>query len=150
MQQDLIQTHTPLVQAPPEHQAEQPQNQHVKWAKKGEEKNQPSENENGRVTVEKPIERELIGRPIIRGRRKGSEGLRYDTAVQNVEATQRSNMDSKNFKCHRKLDRIRWSKTHNHDVADKLLSQLNTFSQAITDYVRTTAQGRVPTPTGNT
>ena len=100
--------------------------------------------------MENPTERELIGRPIIRGRRKGVERLRYDTAFRSVEATQRSNKDSKNFKRHRKLDRIRWSKTHKHDVADKLLSQLNTFSQAITDYVRTTAQGRVPTPTGNT
>ena len=150
VQQDLIQTQPPHIQAPAENQEEQPQNQHVKWAKarKGDEKKQPSEN--GRVTVENPTERDLIGRPIIRGRRKGSERLRYDTAGQNVEATQRTNMDSKNFKRHRKLDRIRWSKTHNHDVADKLLSQLNTFSQAITNYVRTTAQGRVPTPTGNT
>ena len=32
----------------------------------------------------------------------------------------------------------------------KLLIQLNTFSQAIMDYVRTTAQGSVPTPKGNT
>ena len=140
------------VQIPAEHQVEQPQDQHVKWVntRKGEEKNQPSKNENGRVTVENPTKRELIGRPIITGRRKGLERRRYDTAVRNVEATLRSTRDSKNFKCHRKLDRIRWSKTHNHDVADKLLSQLNTFSQAITDYVRTTAQGRVPTPTGNT
>ena len=46
------------------------------------------------------------GKCIIRGRRKGSERLRYDTAGRNVEATQRTNMDSKNFKRHRKLDRI--------------------------------------------
>ena len=152
VQQDLIQTQPPNVQIPAEHQVEQPQGQQVKWEKtrKGEEKNQPSENKNGGVTVENPTERELIGRPIIRGRRKGVERLRYDTAFRSVEATQRSNKDSKNFKRHRKLDRIRWSKTHKHDVADKLLSQLNTFTQAITDYVRTTAQGRVPTPTGNT
>ena len=80
-QQDLIQTQPPHVQAPAEHQAEQPQNQHAKWTKtrKGEEKNQPREN--GRVTVENPTERELIGRPIIRGRRKGPERLRYGTAV---------------------------------------------------------------------
>ena len=102
------------------------------------------------MTVENPTERELIGRPIIRERRKGPERLRYDTAVRNVEAIQRTNLESKNFKRHRKLDRIRWSKAHNHNVADKLLGQLNTFSQAITNYVRMTAQGRVPTPTGNT
>ena len=70
--------------------------------RKGEEKNQPSKNKNGRVTVENPTKRELIGRPIIRSRRKGLERHRYDTAVQNVEATQRSYRDSKNFKRHRK------------------------------------------------
>ena len=52
--------------------------------------------------MENPTKRELIGRPIIRSRRKGLERHRYDTAVQNVEATQRSYRDSKNFKRHRK------------------------------------------------
>ena len=80
VQQDLIQSQP---HACSEHQAEQPQDQHVKWVntRKGEEKNQPSKNENGRVTVENPTKRELIGRPIITGRRKGLERRRYDTAV---------------------------------------------------------------------
>ena len=103
VQQDLTQTQPPHVQAPAEHQAEQPQNQHAKWTKtrKGEEKNQPREN--GRVTVENPTERELIGRPIIRGRRKGPERLRYDTAVRNVEAIQRTNLELKKLQAAQKI-----------------------------------------------
>ena len=149
VQQDLIMTPPPHVQALAESQAKQPQSQHVKREKrKSEEKNQPSNN--GRVTADSSNERDLVGRPIIRGRRKWSERSRYDTTGRNIEAEQRTNMDSKNCKRHRKTDRRRSSETHNHDVADKLLIQLNTFSQAIMDYVRTTAQGSVPTPKGNT
>ena len=80
VQQDLIKTQHPHVQALAESQAKQPQSQQVKREKtrKKEEKNQPSEN--GRVTVDSSDERDLIGRPIIRGRRKEFERFRYDTA----------------------------------------------------------------------
>ena len=131
---------------------------HIAWTNAKRRGHSRGKHGDSTVTPGSPTKSDLIGRPIFIGRRQRPDNQLDSRGQANQRTQERIRKASKNSERHRKTDRTRSNRetprtrpnrNQTHDVADKVLSQLNLFNQAITEYVKATVQGSLAAPKGS-